>query len=252
MSKLLKNSTGIIFLIACISVGAHGKGSGDEQTKPADKLIKSSSDLISATNQYKASVETLITLYENALKTATETLEKRKELYAQGIISKRELEAAEQAVKEAQARLDQSHKQITESDHLIAEAKAEQEMAKLKPVRPTILARSQGYSATSAIIRNSGSGGWSLAQASKVQSFFSTNFGRSLPISAFGQTATHDQMRFNHRNSLDVAVHPDSSEGKALIAYLRSNGIPFLVFRSAVPGAATGAHIHIGYPSHRI
>jgi hypothetical protein len=59
-------------------------------------------------------------------------------------------------------------------------------------------------------------------------------------------------MGFNDRNSLDVAVHPDSAEGRALIAYLRGNGIPFLAFRSAVPGAATGAHIHIGYPSNRL
>jgi hypothetical protein len=34
--------------------------------------------------------------------------------------------------------------------------------------------------------------------------------------------------------------------------YLRTNGIPFLSFRSAIPGVATGAHIHIGYPSHRM
>ena len=38
----------------------------------------------------------------------------------------------------------------------------------------------------------------------------------------------------------------------ALIAYLRSNGIPYIAFRSAVAGAATGAHIHVGYPSHRL
>ena len=234
-----------------MSVGAHAKDSGVARAKPSNQLTKSTSDLVSATNQYKASVEALITIYENALKTATEALEKRKELFAQGIISKRELEAAEQAVKEAQARLDQSRKQITESDQLIAEVKAEQEMARLKPARPaTSLARS--YSATPAIIRNGGSGGWTLAQASKVQNFFSGSFGRSLPVSAFGQTATHDQMRFDHRNSMDVAVHPDSAEGKALIAYLRGNGIPFLAFRSAVAGAATGAHIHVGYPSHKI
>jgi hypothetical protein len=50
---------------------------------------------------------------------------------------------------------------------------------------------------------------------------------------------------------MDVAVHPDSAEGRALIAYLRGNGIPFIAFRSAVPGSATGAHVHIGYPSHK-
>jgi hypothetical protein len=51
---------------------------------------------------------------------------------------------------------------------------------------------------------------------------------------------------------MDVAVQPDSPEGEALMAYLRSQGIPFIAFRHAVPGSATGAHIHIGRPSHRI
>jgi hypothetical protein len=36
-----------------------------------------------------------------------------------------------------------------------------------------------------------------------------------------------------------------------LIGYLRQSGIPFIAFRNAVPGAATGAHIHIGKPSLR-
>jgi hypothetical protein len=237
-------------LILSISVTASGSGALADKSKSATELDKATKNLVSAANQYKASVEALIPIYENELKAATETLEKRKQLFAQGIISKRDLEAGEQAVKEAQAQLDRTREQITESDHLIAEAKAEAEMAK-KPVL-SLSAKAGRYTTASAIMRSGGSGGWTLAQAAKVQNFFSANFGRALPISAFGQTATHDRMRFNHRNSMDVAVHPDSAEGKALISYLRSNGIPFIAFRSAVAGAATGAHIHIGYPSHRI
>lgn len=234
-------------LIACMPVGALGQGSGSAKGKPAEKLSKATSDLVSAINQYKASVETLIPMYEAALKSANETLEKRRELFEKGIVSKKDVEASELAVKEAQARLDQSRKQITESDHLIAEARAEQEAPRLSPSAPR-----GGYTASPAILRYGGSGGWSLSRAAQVQSFFASRFGRALPVSAYGQTATHNRMGFNHSNSLDVAVHPDSAEGKALIAYLRSNGIPFIAFRSAVPGAATGAHIHVGYPSSRI
>jgi len=50
---------------------------------------------------------------------------------------------------------------------------------------------------------------------------------------------------------MDVALHPDSDEGRSLMAYLRRAGIPFIAFRSAMPGSATGAHIHIGLPSIR-
>jgi len=33
--------------------------------------------------------------------------------------------------------------------------------------------------------------------------------------------------------------------------FLQRNAIPFLAFRGAIPGTATGPHIHIGRPSHR-
>jgi hypothetical protein len=56
----------------------------------------------------------------------------------------------------------------------------------------------------------------------------------------------------DHHNAVDVALHPDSSEGRALINYLQGRGIPFLAFRGAIPGIATGPHIHIGSPSHRL
>ena len=84
-----------------------------------------------------------------------------------------------------------------------------------------------------------------------VERFFLSKFGRSLPISAFGQTALHGRLGFNHNNAFDVAVHPDSVEGRAIMSLLRSQGIPFIAFRGAVRGVATGPHIHVGNPSPR-
>jgi hypothetical protein len=74
---------------------------------------------------------------------------------------------------------------------------------------------------------------------------------RPLPVSAYGQTALHDRLGFDHRHALDVAVHPDTSEGRALVAFLKAHGIPFIAFRTAEVGASTGAHVHIGSPSPR-
>jgi len=51
---------------------------------------------------------------------------------------------------------------------------------------------------------------------------------------------------------VDVAIHPDTTEGVWLRQYLTTNGIPFLAFRQAVPGKATGAHIHLGPMSTRL
>ena len=92
---------------------------------------------------------------------------------------------------------------------------------------------------------------WSLADATKVENFFVTKFGRPLPTTAFGQSDIHDRWGLDHRQGMDVGLHPDSPEGVALVDFLRTEKIPFLVFRHAIPGVATGPHIHIGLPSHR-
>ena len=92
---------------------------------------------------------------------------------------------------------------------------------------------------------------WTLADSKKVENFFLTKFGRPLPTSAFGQSDIHDRWGLDHRQGMDVGLHPDSVEGEALVDYLRAEKIPFLVFRHAIPGVATGPHIHIGFPSHR-
>jgi hypothetical protein len=61
-----------------------------------------------------------------------------------------------------------------------------------------------------------------------------------------GETAVHRALGFDHRGRVDVGLHPDTPEGAWLRAYLIENRIPFFLFRQAVPGKATGAHIHIG------
>ena len=84
-----------------------------------------------------------------------------------------------------------------------------------------------------------------------IKSFFISKFGRTLPVSAFGQTRLHSRLGFDHRNGIDVALSPDSLEGRALLGKLRGFGVPFIAFRRAIPGVATGAHIHVGRPSPR-
>lgn len=95
-------------------------------------------------------------------------------------------------------------------------------------------------------------GKWRLSDASKVEAFFADRFKRRLPVTAFGQSALHRQWGYDHRNSLDVGLHPDSPEGRALVQFLRAEGIPFLTFRGPIPGVASGPHVHIGRPSNRI
>lgn len=97
-----------------------------------------------------------------------------------------------------------------------------------------------------------GTGKWKLADAQKIQDFFLARFKKSLPLTAFGQSDLHTRWGLDHRNGMDVGLHPDSSEGRALIEFLRNESIPFLAFRGPVPGVATGPHIHIGNRSPRV
>ena len=97
-----------------------------------------------------------------------------------------------------------------------------------------------------------GTGKWKLSDAGKIEEFFRVKFKKPLPLSAFGQSDLHTRWGWDHRNGMDVGLHPDSTEGRALIEFLRTESIPFLAFRGAVPGVATGPHIHIGNRSPRI
>ena len=86
----------------------------------------------------------------------------------------------------------------------------------------------------------------SLARAYEVR------FSKPLPVSAVGETAVHRALGFDHRGRVDVALNPSQPEGMWLREYLQANRIPFFAFWQAVPGKATGAHIHIGPMSTRI
>jgi len=213
-------------------------------------LEKSRAELIKATDEYKQSLQKVIELNEKNLKDANDRLAKLKELFDQGIISKRELDEGQGKIAEIQASVNQSKKQIAEADDLLAESTVFDQLNEVKIPKGKIVV--PGMVSTPAYIRFNGTARWTLSETAKVSNFFVSRFGHQLPISAYGQTVTHDRLGFDHRNSVDVAVHPDSAEGQALIAYLESAGIPFMAFRHAISGSATGAHIHIGYPSHRM
>lgn len=100
--------------------------------------------------------------------------------------------------------------------------------------------------------RHFGTASFTLSDFTHVQAAFESRFSRPLPVSALGDTAVHRALGFDHRDRVDVAVHPDQPEGLWLRQYLEINRIPYFAFRHAVPGKATGAHIHIGPGSTRL
>jgi len=217
--------------------------------KPPSELSKLQEEFRQKTNEYKASLGKLLPYYENDVKKAEENLEKSKKLLAEGLIPKKQVEENERELAVAKQKIAETNRAMTSADEQVAavlvESAANDEIAK------NLRFAKQNLVRTASFTRYTGAGGWNLGDAWKVQRFFSDTFNKQLPIAVFGQGAIHERWRLDHRNAMDIQLHPDGPEGRALLDFLQKNGIPYLAFRSAIPGTATGPHIHIGRPSHR-
>jgi hypothetical protein len=216
---------------------------------PPTELSKLREEFIKATNEYKASLGKLLPFYESDVKKTEEKLELSKKLLAEGLIARTQVEENARALALAKEKLAETNRQVANAEAQIAgvlvETAADEEISKNLSLAKQRLVR------TSSFTRFTGAGGWNIGEAYKIQRFFSDTFKKQLPIAVFGQGAIHDRWRLDHHNAMDIQLHPDGVEGRALLDFLQRNGIPYLAFRSAIPGTATGPHIHIGRPSHR-
>lgn len=214
------------------------QGNDGAQLSSADTLAKMRDSLAQDRRQ-------LAELEREQSALRVEVIRQRK-LLQEGAIAKDRVQQTEQSFVTLLKRVHALRYAVTETDIAITEAVLGEKVLRL-PVLPV-----GGFSRTAELTRFNGPFKWSIAEAPRVEKFFSQMFGRRLPVTAMGQSETHNRLGFNHRDAIDVGLHPDSSEGQALIDYLRKSGIPFLAFRGAIPGVATGPHIHIGQQSSRL
>jgi hypothetical protein len=215
-----------------------------EAKELSDAATKSRANLIEASKNYRESLERLLVLQKQEEERVAALVEKNRGLLDTGIIARSEVEVVEQSLAAARSKIAETQSQLDSVDHLVAEVRAAEELAK-NPV-------TGAYSSTMTLIRYVGSSRWSMSDLDKIDAYFRLKFGRVLPVSALGQTETHTHLGLDHHEAIDVAVHPDSPEGLELINYLRSQKISFIAIRGAIPGSSTGAHIHIGPTSKRI
>jgi hypothetical protein len=240
MARMSRRVSAVALLLLALAapVAVGGVPAGDAERD----LQRARAGVVTTSQAYRASLARLLPFREEAVRRAAAALETRRQLLEAGGVARRDVETAASALAAAEAELAGTRAEIADAERLVAEAVAAESLPPLKAGETA---------ATTALIQHHGLAAWSLARVDSVQRFFAERFGRTLPISALGQTAVHDRLGFDHRNAIDVAVHPDSAEGKALIAWLRSQGVSFLAFRGPVSGEATGAHLHIGEPSPR-
>jgi len=210
------------------------------------QVTRARAEQLRAARDYKASLERLLVLREHDVQRALEQRDRTRELVDRGIVARNDLETSERAVDTARARLDQTWNEAVVAASLITKALAYEELASARPLAPG------GEQATASLVRYQGRRPYALGFTRSLDEFFRRTFNRPLPVSAYGQTAVHDRLGFDHRNAVDLAIHPDTAEGRAVMDWLRRAGLSFIAFRGAVSGAATGAHIHVGEPSQRL
>lgn len=214
---------------------------GDEAS-----LVEARRELVEKTSAYQARLEARLPILEAALAKRAEQVTRMRPLLEKGYIARVEFEKAERERASAERLLSEIRTELETTRQIALEAEAQLQAARREEDERSVTQAAQ------AVVRFRGNGLWTLAETVSVANFFWKRFGRELPISAYGQTPTHDALGFDHRGQIDVAVHPGSPEGRALIDFLKERSISFVGFSGAVEGTATGAHIHVGEPSPRL
>jgi len=239
-SKVYLRMAAALWLYAFFTAAIDDAGAA-AQSRPG-----SSSEILERMKASREGYDQLLAAYQEQLKNQTAELGRRKKLFQDGQMPEVYVRSAARDIALTQVHIAEIQQWIFEDDLALTERLAREEILR----GPSL--RAGGYAETQLLIRYNGQTAWSIADSGKIEKFFLARFGRALPVSARGQTPAHDRMGFDHHDAMDVALYPDSEEGRAVIEYLRKAGIPFIAFRGKMAGSATGAHIHIGRPSLRL
>ena len=171
-------------------------------------------------------------------------LAQSQKLVNDGVIAQMELAPLQQELEMRRMNLNLAHSRSKLIGELAALAKYEQSMRNLQatthvdPYTDYTLNSMVHFPGNGLVLPN--------RDLKSLEAVFYKHFDRELPISADGQTTTHDSLGFDHRGRIDVALNPNEPAGIWLRHYLEAKGVPYYAFLRAIPGKATGAHIHIG------
>ncbi len=267
-----------------------GLTSGQEKSAPDGSYSALAAGQLQRAKENEARIKALVdegTLPPSRLQQAHDQLEDIQDqatlsatLYSDTKLEEMTVEQANGMVEAAQRRLDRQTARLAELQKLLdmgiiarsemanvqTELATRQHVVDLAKNRLTLLQQlhqmaaeeqrleSKAHEATleGSMIRYDGKGLFSMDELPGIEKAFEVRFHHPLPVSALGQSLVHQSMGLDHRNRVDVALNPELPEGLWLRQYLEVHKVPYLAFRNAVVGAATGAHIHIGMGSSKL
>lgn len=232
----------------------------DDGTLPKSRLAEAASELADAEDDAALALtlysgariadmtveqgQTMIAAAQRRVDRQAELVEDRRKLLDAGILARSDFQALEDELESRKRVLHLAQNRMQLLDDLRQMAEAEQRLAHETQTNAIAL--------KNVMIRYDGSGAFNLSELTAISSEFQKRFHRALPVSAMGQTLLHESMGLDHHNRVDIALNPEQPEGIWLRRLLERLRIPYLGFRSAVAGAATAPHIHIGPGSTRL
>jgi hypothetical protein len=158
--------------------------------------------------QHQRALETSVPRRERDVREAEASLDRISRLYARGLVTRPELDAAARDVGDARAQLSWTRNELRRTAMLIVEIEARQKIASLPPLRPG------QYDASAALIRFHGIREVSRDELALLERHVTARGGNALPVSARGQSDVHTRLGLDHRHAVDLALHPDSVEGR--------------------------------------
>jgi hypothetical protein len=182
-----------------------------------------------------------------------------RKLYSEGIISKKEMQAFKQKFEDLSQSQRENRTEAAQQNDIVdisyRSSRSNRSMSVKSKSGSRVVASVQrnkrSYSTKSVVYKSKGS----MIEDQTLQglkAYYYKAFQEELPISAMGQSATHDRFGWDHSGRVDVGLHPDSERGQEVMNYLREHNVAYIGFRASVPGCSTAPHIHIGLPSSRL
>ena len=175
------------------------------------------------------------------MREAVAALEERRRLHEAGALPAAYVEQAERELAAAERELEEAQK--PRSTRPTASSSRPRCSSGWPSCRP--LPRG-GYEDPATLVRFNGTSPWSLKSVPALEQRFAAAFGRACRSAPSDRRrSTTGSASITGRRSTSPCT-PDSAEGRWLMQDLRQAGIPFIGVRGVVPGASTGAHVHIG------
>ncbi len=243
--EVVRAEAGIESLRALVQAGAAPRA---ELDKAEDRIADAKDAALLRKTLYGQDLtaeqsDAMIAAAHRRLERRESALEQARKLVAAGVASQASLDTFLEELDSARKECDLAESRARLTAQLHEMAKAEEAVESRLDQEPAGGAIAERYD---------GDGVFNPSTFNTVESAFVSHFGKPLPVSAMGETAVHRALGFDHRGRVDIAVSPDQPEGVWLREYLTGKHIPYFAFRQAVPGKATGAHIHLGPMSTRL